>query len=165
MSHQTDVIIIRGAPSVGKTELSKALAKHYPQGARVEVDVLRKMVISVNWKDQAEHIKLLALAAQTVADFARAGFCPVIVVDTFSGDKVDTFLARLKDLDHVLRVRLFGLHALPDVLASRLAARPAGEFKDFEIANRLNEETKIDTSTNCPLELCRKVIGLIESIE
>jgi len=87
MSQAPDVIIIRGAPGVGKSELGKALARHFSLGAKVEVDALRKMVNGVKWTDQAEHIKLLGLAAGTVAEFARLGFRPVIVVDTFSGDK------------------------------------------------------------------------------
>ncbi len=157
-----DVIIIRGAPGVGKTELSKALAKYYPQGSRVEVDALRKMVISVNWTDQAEHIKLLGLAARTVADFVEAGFSPVIVVDTFSGDKVAGFLARLEVLRPGVSYRIFALHASADVLAGRLTARPEGHFKDLGIALKLNEdvlkvthgeEILIDTSHDQPEDL------------
>lgn len=135
-----DVIIIRGAPGSGKTELGKALAKHYPHGARVEVDALRKMVISVNWTDQAEHIKLLGLAAGTTAEFVRLGFRPVIVIDTFSGDKVDGFLERLEELSPALAVRLFALHVPEEVLAKRLASRPDGLFKDFAIAKKLNAD-------------------------
>jgi broad-specificity NMP kinase len=159
MSIPPDVIIIRGAPGVGKTELSKALARYYPQGSRVEVDALRKMVISVNWTDQAEHIKLLGLAARTVADFVEAGFSPVIVVDTFSGDKVAGFLARLEVLRPGISYRIFALHASADVLASRLASRPEGQFKDLGITLKLNgdvlkvshrEEVRIDASHDLP---------------
>ncbi len=161
-----DVIIIRGAPGVGKTELSKALAKYYPQGSRVEVDALRKMVISVNWTDQAEHIKLLGLAARTTADFVEAGFSPVIVVDTFSGDKVAGFRARLEVLRPGISYRIFALHASADVLAGRLAARPEGHFKDLGIALKLNEdvlkfsheaETRMETSLEPPFALAARL--------
>jgi len=140
MSNLPDVIIIRGAPGSGKTELGKALAKHFPRGAKVEVDALRKMVIGVNWTDQAEHIKLLGLAAGTTAEFVRLGFRPVIVIDTFSGDKVDGFLARLRQISPAAEVRLFALYLKEEVLASRLALRPAGLFKDFAIAKKLNDD-------------------------
>lgn len=135
-----DVIIIRGAPGSGKTELGKALAKHYPHGARVEVDALRKMVISVNWTDQAEHIKLLGLAAGTTAEFVRLGFRPVIVIDTFSGDKVDGFLDRLSRTCPGLNIRLYALYLSEEVLAQRLISRPDGLFKDLAIATKLNAD-------------------------
>lgn len=169
MKPPPDVIIIRGAPGSGKSELGKALAKHYPQGARVEVDALRKMVISVDWTDQAEHIKLLGLAAGATAEFVRLGFRPVIVIDTFSGDKVDGFLDRLSGTCPALNVRLYALYLSEEVLAQRLISRPDGLFKDLAIARKLNtdvlrirrpEETRLDGMEFSPEELASKVVSI-----
>lgn len=105
-------------------------------------------------------------AAQTVVDFAQSGFRPVIVVDTFSGDKVEAFLARAKSLNCNLTYRLYGLHAKPEVLSRRLSSRPAGCFSDLTISLKLNEdllkirlpeETTVDTTNLTAAELAAEM--------
>src|SRR5207248_4837097 len=135
-----DVVVLRGAPGVGKSSVAKCLAWQFPGGARVEVDLLRKMVISVNWKNQEEHILMLEAAAGFANDLAGFGFRPVIVIDTFSGDKLTRFLDVLRSLHAARTVRAFALHAEDEQLRSRLALRPADEFKDFTISRKLNRD-------------------------
>lgn len=167
---RVDVIIIRGAPGVGKSQVAKVLAGRFPKGAKVEVDALRKMVNSVRWTDQDEHIKLLGLAARVTSEFARMGFRPVIVVDTFSGDKVNGFLHTLKQHDAQFHVALFGLTAAAEILAQRLNGRPQDQFKDFEIARQLNadvvkirrpEEVQVDTSALSPEQTADRIINAL----
>jgi predicted kinase len=161
-----DVIVIRGAPGVGKSSAAKCLAALCPAGSRVEVDVLRRMVISVSWKDQNEHIRMLDAAAGLTHDLARFGFRPVIVVDTFSGDKVARFIEVLRRLDAGRTVQVFALHATEEALRARLAARSADEFKDFAISKQLNEdvlgvcqsgELCVDTTGRGPEEVARVI--------
>jgi predicted kinase len=155
MTPPVDIIVVRGAPGVGKSEVAGHLAMQFPAGAKVEVDALRKMVISVNWTNQKEHIDLLQVAARVAGDFLGIGFRPVIVVDTLSGDKVFGFLKTLQEFRPGAAVALFGLYADEGVLRSRLAGRPDGLFKNFKIARKLNadlleigdkHEKRIDTS-------------------
>lgn len=162
-----DAIIIRGAPGVGKSQVAKVLAGRFPKGAKLEVDALRKMVNSVRWTDQDEHIKLLGLAARVTSEFARMGFRPVIVVDTFSGDKVNGFLHALKQHDAQLHIALFGLTATFETLTQRLNDRPQDQFKDLEIARQLNvdvvkirrpDEVLIDTSALSPEQTADQII-------
>ncbi len=135
-----DIIIIRGAPCSGKSTTAKILSEFFPTGVRVEVDTLRNMIISVDWKNQSEHINLLHLSTKLVCDFLDLGFSPVILVDTFSGDKLTKFLADLHELKSDATVRIFGLYTSEDEMKKRTDGRGEGEFRDFKICRRLNEE-------------------------
>lgn len=173
MADEADIIILKGAPASGKSQTTKSLTRFFPKGVKIEVDNLRQMVISVDWKNQAEHINLLQIAARLTCDFHKLKFKPVIVVDTFSGDKIINFIANLKQLDASLCTKIFSLYVSEDVLKKRLDVRPAGEFKDFGISKKLNEdvlkykfeaEHQIDTSSLLPAEtaeiIYREISGL-----
>lgn len=138
--NKVDIIIIRGAPGSGKSQTAKNLSKHYPKGVKMEVDVLRQMVISVDWKNQDEHINLLTLSTRLVYDFLNLGFSPVIVVDTFSGDKIEKYLEHLYELKQELSIKIFGLYVTEEELRRRLEFRTSDEFRDFPICKKLNDD-------------------------
>lgn len=161
-----DIIIIRGAPGSGKSQVAKALSSFYPKGVRLEVDTLRNMVISVNWTDQKEHIQLLEVAAELTKNFLKRKLKPAIVVDTFSGNKLEKFLKDLQNRKKkVLKVEIFSLYCSDAELVRRLKARKIGGFKDFEISKEINvytqnlkfeNEIKIDTTTLSVKEIAGK---------
>ncbi len=140
LTEKTDIIIIRGCPVSGKSQTAKSLSQSFPKGVRLEVDTLRQMVISVDWKNQQEHINLLQVSTGLVHDFLKLGFSPVIVVDTFSGDKINKYLDALYQLDTDLSIRIFGLFTTDDELRRRLDLRTNEEFRDFGICKRLNDD-------------------------
>jgi predicted kinase len=163
-----DVIIIRGAPGVGKSTLAKALASHFPKGVRLEVDTLRGMVISVDWTNQQEHMDLLLVAARLTRHFLELGFRPVLVVDTFSGNKVQPFLDAICASTPGLQVKTFALHTSPEVLEQRLISRPSDQFRDLAVSRKLNSDvlkihrpadTLLDTSRLSVHELAKAVIA------
>jgi len=168
-----DVIILRGAPGVGKSTLAKELAQHFPEGVRIEVDTLRGMVISVDWTNQQEHKELLQVAAQLTRQFLGLGFKPVLVVDTFSGDKVKEFLDTVNNPDLGLQVKAFALHASPEVLARRLAARPQDQFRDLAVSKKLNSDVLkiprpadilLDTSNQTAQQLAEALINALNEV-
>ena len=170
---KTDIIIIRGCPASGKSQTAKSLSHYFPKGIRLEVDTLRHMVISVDWKDQQEHINLLQISTGLVHDFLRLGFNPVIVVDTFSGDKINKYLDTLNQLDKEFLIKIFGLFTTDAELKRRLDLRKDEEFKDFPICKKLNEdvlkwkhhsEYQIDTTRLSPTQTADKIYGQINSI-
>jgi broad-specificity NMP kinase len=137
---EIDAIIIKGAPCAGKSEVAKELSKFFPTGVRMEVDNIRSMVVSVDWKNQQEHIDMLQLAAGMVFDFLKFNFKPIIVVDTFSGDKINCFLDTLYKVQNDLSVKIFGLYVEEKELKHRLELRPDDKFKDFAICKKINED-------------------------
>jgi predicted kinase len=165
-----DVIILRGAPAVGKSTLAKELAQHFPKGIRLEVDTLRSMVISVDWTNQQEHKDLLQVAARLTGQFLGLGFKPVLVVDTFSGDKVKPFLDAINESSPGLEVKTFALHASPEVLAQRLAARHQDQFRDLAVSGKLNSDvlkilrpadTLLDTSYQTAQQLADALVNVL----
>lgn len=145
-----DLILLKGAPGVGKSTTAKLLARHFPSGVRIEVDTLRGMVIDVDWTDQAEHRSLLTLSAQLAAGFLRAGFAPVVLIDTFSGDKIDGFLAAFRSECPQSRACVTVLHASDGLLRERVLNRDEDGFRDIDIALRINHESVRDAR---PFEL------------
>ncbi len=166
MQDTTDIIIVRGAPGSGKSQTAKSLSQFFPKGVRLEVDTIRQMVISVDWKNQQEHISMLQVSTKLVFEFLRFGFSPVIVVDTFSGDKINRYLETLYEHSENLSVKIFGLYTTDEELKKRLDLRTDAEFKDFSICKRLNEdvlkwkldrEFQINTTGLSSLETAKKI--------
>lgn len=167
-SEKTDIIIIRGAPGSGKTQTAKCLAGFFLKGIRMEIDNLRSMVISVDWTNQTEHINVLHLSTKIVYDFIHLGFRPVIVVDTFSGDKVLKYLDDLCQLDKDLAISVFGLYTTEEELKNRIESRSKEEFKDLNVCNQINEdvqnikydfEFQIDTTGLMPIETANLIFN------
>jgi broad-specificity NMP kinase len=172
MQDKTDIIIIRGTPGSGKSETAKSLSKYFPKGVRIEVDTIRNMVISVDWKNQQEHIDMLQASTKLVFEFLHLGFSPAIVVDTFSGDKINRYLETLYHQDEKLSIKIIGLYTTDEELKRRLDLRKSPEFKDFPICKRLNDdvlkwkhesEFQVNTTGLTPAQTAEKIHGHINS--
>jgi len=66
---------------------------------------------------------------------------PIIVVDTFSGDKINAYYEKLKLLNKDWQISIFGLYATENEIKKRLDLRSNDKFKDFEICKKLNNDT------------------------
>lgn len=170
----TDIIILRGAPASGKSQTAKCLTRFFPQGVRLEIDNLRQMVISVDWKDQQEHINMLQVSVTLVHEFTRLGLRPVIVIDTFSGNKINSYLEALNLQERGLSVKIFGLFTSEEELKKRVDARSGEEFRDFGICKKINEDTikfksdtevQIDTTGLLPMQTAQTIFDNIKGIK
>jgi broad-specificity NMP kinase len=167
-----DIIIIRGSPGSGKSQTSKCLSKFFPKGVRIEIDNLRSMVISVDWTNQQEHINILQLSTKLAYDYLQLGFKPIIVIDTFSGNKIFKYLSDLDALDNSLKIALFGLFVTEKELIKRIEKRNDGEFKDIDTCLKLNSdllkikydsEIQIDTTGLLPIETANIIINKLNT--
>ena len=138
---ETDIIIIKGAPATGKSQTAKELANYFVKGVRLEVDNLRSMVISVDWTNQTEHINILEISTKLTSEFYNMGFKPIIIVETFSGNKIHSFYESLKTINPIWTIGIFGLFSSEIELQNRLQMRKDDKFKDFLITRKLNEDT------------------------
>lgn len=163
-----DLIVLKGAPGVGKTTAARLLARHFTSGVGIEVDTLRGMVVDVRWTDQLEHRSILTLSAHLAAGFLRSGFAPIILIDTFSGHKVDGFLDAFRSECPQGRVFVTVLHASDDVLRDRVLNRQGDAFRDPTVSMRLNHEAVrglrpfemlIDTSALTPTEVTQAILA------
>lgn len=164
-----DVLLVRGAPGVGKTSAVRALRKLIPDGAVVEVDHVRGMIASVRWIDTEHHLVALGVALGIVRSFLDRELRPVVVVDTFSRGKLRAFAQQLT-AELGVSHRIASLHAEDDALLERVERRPPNEFREPQISLLLNTEIRknryaheelIDTTRLSPAEVASHLLDIL----
>lgn len=132
-----DVLILRGAPGVGKSTLGRGLRRQLDRGSVIEVDDLRGMLARVDWTSRVHHDIALSVALDALYSFLRADVRPVVLIDTFSRSRLQGIHARLNEAG--LRHYTLSLWLEPERLEARLRARTSG-FSEWEPSRVLNEE-------------------------
>jgi broad-specificity NMP kinase len=164
-----ELIIIRGAPGVGKSELSRRIRKVIPQGVTIEVDAIRGMINGTKWVDSQEHAQALRASWAVCRSYMQEGFRPIVLVDTFTPNKLgilhDLITRDAPDLNGLT----ISLYCEDDELKKRITGREDG-FKNLELSVKINQEvTKyrrpfevfIDTTTMTKEEVLDEVLKVI----
>ncbi len=158
-----DLLVVRGAPGVGKSSAVSRVRRVGGVGAVVEVDSLRGMIAKVEWTDKAHHMLALEHARLVADSFLARGFRPVVVVDTLGCARLDAWLPTLS-----ASYRIVTLFAEPAVLIARIASRPEGQFKDLPPCLILNaemerrrypNERKVDTTSLTPDDVASMLLA------
>jgi len=164
-----DLILVRGAPGVGKTTLAKRLRAHFPKGITIEVDSFKDMVNLLDWNDTTRYHHILEAVAMTCRSFLEKGYAPVIVVDTLSAEILEDFNAILQKSRNEPSCLVVTLVCDPEVLEQRIKGRKNG-FSSIEPSLAINEDMRkyrvfdeflVDTTTSSPDEVLALVLARI----
>lgn len=137
-----DMLLVRGAPGVGKREAVEILRPQLSYGAVVDVEVFRSMFAQASPTDRQQHLVSLQLARGVALGFAQRQVCPVVVVDTFTSGKLASFVA-----DLACTYRVASLYVDPAQLRERLLRRGA-TTRDIESASMVNAEIAVRRHPN-----------------
>lgn len=152
----TEVVVLSGAPGVGKTSVALAVRDLYG-AVHLDLPRVRSFHLPPDWSganaaEEAMSVRVLLSMAWT---YLRHGRTPLVLDDLRDDDAVRA----AHELSSSARVRLVSLVADEGVLASRLAARATG-FRDVGEALARNAalrrrplmggELRFDTSCRQP---------------
>ena len=164
-----ELILVRGAPGVGKTTLATRLRAHFPKGITVEVDSFKGMVNLLDWKDTTQYYHILEAVATTCRSYLDNGYAPVIVVDTLSSETLEDFMTILQKSLLQPSCLIITLLCDPGVLELRIHSRKKG-FSLIEPSLAVNDdmrkyrvfnELSVDTTARSPDEVLAFVLARI----
>jgi len=164
-----DLILVRGAPGVGKTTLGKRLRAHFPQGITIEVDSFKSMVNLLDWNDTTQYHHILEAVAMTCRSYLDNGYAPVIIIDTLSAETLGDFMAILQKSPLEATCLIITLVCDPDVLELRIKGRENG-FSLIEPSLAINDDMRkyrvfdeflVDTTTSSPDDVLALVLARI----
>lgn len=140
------IFIVSGIPGVGKTTVSRLLARRFDRGVHLEADIFQKMIVtggrSPNEEPEEEAWEQLRLRSRNIAmvadSFLEAGFWPVI-------DDVVVGL-RLNDVLEDIESRpIYFVLLLPRLEVVEQRDRDRDEKHVFDIWNHLDEVARTET--------------------
>ena len=160
-----EILIIRGAPGVGKSTLASKLRKEFPSGVTVETDHIRAMINSVKWVNTEEHLHALDATWEVCRSY-RDCYTPITVIDTFSPSKLKYFISKFDSESVPVNYLVISLYCTDEELKRRILNRPSG-YKEVDNCLILNHEVAkyrhaneihIDTTHLQPREVQKLVL-------
>jgi len=185
-----DLIVIRGAPGVGKTTLSENLKKYFPGGVGIETDPLRNMIHRVEWspstgpdgsthRSEEQGIHAIEAAWEVGCSYRANGYRPVLLVDTLTPPRYHKIEALIHESEPSLSWHIIALSCTDRELVSRLSRRVlltrftgrGSAFSDRDSAIWVNEgvrnhrysnETVIDTTGRSPESVLNEALHILQ---
>ncbi len=157
------LIIITGAPGIGKTAVGREVFERLSDCAWLDGDDVWR----INPFEVTEHTKAIVIRniPYVLRGYLEAGYEYVLLTWVLHQQAIiDDVLAGLRGLD--FEVRAFTLIAEEDVLLDRWRARAGREQVPELVADRLRQSatlatTKIDTSEITAVEVAERIVGAV----
>lgn len=162
---RSSVIVIRGAPGIGKTTTGRLLKNLNTGTSHIDVDRLSRMFNGERFiaGENYQYLHAIDHAGEISSWLIQRGIGPVIVSDVFVESVYERFVNKLQGAN----ILLFTLIADNSILGRRMAERDSGylnfpvarDINNNMISSRLHNELLIDTTHIGPTE----VAALIEA--
>lgn len=138
-----NILILRGAPAVGKSTVARDLRAHLPNGFLIEVDALRGMWHGVTWLDGPEHLCALNAVAQVAQTYTKQGWTPGVIVDWLDSHHLAYLLQELDKVD--LRPQVCTLLASVNTYQEHMLRRRKDGVRDWNVAWAMDQQIRSET--------------------
>jgi broad-specificity NMP kinase len=163
----TGVVLIRGAPGIGKSTLAEILRSTMKGGAVIDIDDIRRMICDERfvYKENVHYLNAVGVVGDLVRKLSELGCRPVVVVDVFAVEALRAFIQAMRDAE----IFVISLYADDNILLDRMKARHNG-YVNVDVARSVNQhifETRrfgnawLDIGTLPPMEICKKLLNFI----
>lgn len=130
-----DLLLVRGAPGIGKSTIGSLFRRFAHGGVVIDIDDVRRMTNDELFLyGENEHYRNAIVVVQgMVESYLVAGYSPVIVIDVFCANILNLFRAKIYPGPAISAT----LYAQNSVLLGRMRDRIKG-YINLEVAERVN---------------------------
>jgi hypothetical protein len=155
VSHPYDLIIIGGAPGVGKSTLMQRLCHYLDMPPRLEFSTIREIHLDYEWKRESpeEEAMSFEILQQIIPIYMQHGRTPLLLTD-FKDERLASFESAFKDFRYMI-LTLYTSEG--EEIKQRVGARTSG-FRDIESAIYWNR--RIETRPDYAYEHRMDIQGL-----
>lgn len=135
-----EVIIVRGAPGIGKSTIGELLKTSNFAGAVLDIDELRAMINSERfiYNENSHYFNAIDVASGLIDTLLNEDVFPIFVLDVFS----DTILNHFEIQLRCKNILIINLYCQDEVLTKRMNNRKNG-FVNTDVAKKINKQMQI----------------------
>jgi predicted kinase len=169
---EPNLILIGGAPGVGKSTLADSLKKAFPKGITLESDLLWGCLNAVNWYNQDQAWISLKQTFYLAEKYLQSGFHPITVVNVFTTRTLERVFKLFEERKAIADYKIISIYMSDTHLEQQVLNRKDGGWKDLESCYFCNHDVQTQHFKNQTLinveslekeSLVRRVTEIIKS--